>query len=278
MDKLIRQDADAIAAAMEAYASQKGPMSRSGANLVAQLPTPGLETGEDLAELTTLLQSGVSDSHSMSKAFMQSHESFVHSILTSPSEATGCYIAIPGFAGPTGDGWMAPPPPGQENYLTLTLLLAHPLSRGSVHVTSSSISPSAVAIDPKYLAHPLDLEIMARHLRFAEKIATTEPLASHLVAGGKRNPSAPPAGSFADLNVAKDYLRKTAVGAHHFTGTCSMMPKDLGGVVDAQLRVHGCRNLRVCDASIIPLTPRTNPQATVYGVAEHAARMIRAGL
>lgn len=109
-----------------------------------------------------------------------------------------------------------------------------------------------------------------------EKIASSEPLAAHLKLDGKRNPLAPPYGSLANLDAAKDYLHKTAIGAHHFTGTCSMMPRELGGVVDAQLRVYGCRNLRVCDASIIPLTPRTNPQATVYGVAEHAAGIIKA--
>ena len=56
-----------------------------------------------------------------------------------------------------------------------------------------------------------------------------------------------------------------------------MMPRAMGGVVDPELRVHGCRNLRVCDASIIPMTPRTNLQATVYAVAEKAADLIRYG-
>ncbi|KAI1860417.1 hypothetical protein JX265_009816 [Neoarthrinium moseri] len=278
IDKLARQDPTAISAAMEAYANQKGPFSRSGANLAAQLPTPPLKPEDQAGELDTFLQSKISDSRGEAKSFAKLHESFVRSIITSSTQATGCYIAIPGFAGATGDGWMAPAPSGGENYFTLTVLLAHPLSRGSVHVTHSSTDASSLAIDPKYLTHPLDLEILARHVQFADKIANSEPLVSHLKLDGKRNPGAPPAGSFADLGTAKDYVRKTAVGAHHFTGTCSMMPKDLGGVVDAQLRVYGCRNLRVCDASIIPLTPRTNPQATVYGVAEHAAKMIRADL
>ena len=57
-----------------------------------------------------------------------------------------------------------------------------------------------------------------------------------------------------------------------------MMPWDMGGVVDPELRVYGTRNLRVCDASIIPITPRANPQATVYGVAEHGAGLIKASL
>lgn len=57
-----------------------------------------------------------------------------------------------------------------------------------------------------------------------------------------------------------------------------MMPRNMGGVVDPQLRLYGCRNLRVCDASVVPTTPRTNPQATVYGVAEMAAEIIKSGV
>jgi choline dehydrogenase-like flavoprotein len=263
IDKLARQDANALAAAMAAYGNQKSPLSRSGANLVAQLPTPEAES----EQLTTLLTS--------EDGFAKSHESFVRSVLSSSTEATGVYIAIPGFAASTPDGWMAPTPPGEDSYFTLSILLAHPLSRGSVHITSPSSDPSFLAIDPKYFDHPLDLEVMARHVQFAEKIAASEPLASIIKPSGKRNPTAPP--SFSDLDVAKTYLRDTAMGAHHFTGTCSMLPRELGGVVDANLRLYGVQNLRVCDASIIPLTPRTNPQATVYGVAEHAAQIIKSG-
>lgn len=57
-----------------------------------------------------------------------------------------------------------------------------------------------------------------------------------------------------------------------------MLPKQMGGVVDPQLRVYGTANLRVCDASVIPLIPHANPQATVYGVAEHAAGLIKESL
>lgn len=47
-----------------------------------------------------------------------------------------------------------------------------------------------------------------------------------------------------------------------------MMPRELGGVVDAQLRVYGVDGLRVVDASIIPLVPGTHLQSSVYAIAE----------
>ena len=54
-----------------------------------------------------------------------------------------------------------------------------------------------------------------------------------------------------------------------------MMPAELGGVVDSNLKVHGTRNLRVVDASVFPLEPAGNIQATTYAVAERAADLIR---
>lgn len=78
--------------------------------------------------------------------------------------------------------------------------------------------------------------------------------------------------------ITDRFLEDHAVGAYHFTGSCSMMPRELGGVVDPLLRVYGTANLRVCDASIIPLTPRANPQATVYAFAERGAKLIRDSL
>ena len=47
-----------------------------------------------------------------------------------------------------------------------------------------------------------------------------------------------------------------------------MAPRELGGVVGADLRVHGTTNLRVVDASIMPIIVGANLQETVYAIAE----------
>ena len=54
-----------------------------------------------------------------------------------------------------------------------------------------------------------------------------------------------------------------------------MMPREMGGVVSERLVVHGTRNLRVVDASVMPIIPRGNIQSSVYMVAERAADIIK---
>jgi hypothetical protein len=49
----------------------------------------------------------------------------------------------------------------------------------------------------------------------------------------------------------ENYLRRNDGTTWHPTSTCKMEP-DGDSVVDDQLRVHGVRNLRICDASIMP--------------------------
>lgn len=53
-----------------------------------------------------------------------------------------------------------------------------------------------------------------------------------------------------------------------------MLPREDGGVVDERLRVHGCKGLRVVDASVIPLIGRGNIASVVYALAERAADLI----
>ena len=55
-----------------------------------------------------------------------------------------------------------------------------------------------------------------------------------------------------------------------------MMRSELGGVVDAALRVYGTANVRVVDASVLPIQLSAHLSSTVYGIAEKAADIIKA--
>ncbi|KAF9990985.1 hypothetical protein BGZ75_007168 [Mortierella antarctica] len=63
--------------------------------------------------------------------------------------------------------------------------------------------------------------------------------------------------------------------AFHPTGTARLSKSIDQGVVDPQLRVHGIKNLRLIDASVIPVIPDSRPQNSVYMVAEKGADMIK---
>jgi choline dehydrogenase len=63
---------------------------------------------------------------------------------------------------------------------------------------------------------------------------------------------------------------------YHPIGTASMMSKDLGGVVDPDLKVYGTSNVRVVDASVLPLQASGHLTATLYAVAERASEFIKA--
>lgn len=54
-----------------------------------------------------------------------------------------------------------------------------------------------------------------------------------------------------------------------------MMSRDLGGVVDPELKVYGTANVRVVDMSIIPMQLTGHPIAMLYAVAERAADIIK---
>ncbi len=70
-----------------------------------------------------------------------------------------------------------------------------------------------------------------------------------------------------DQNRLINYLYKT-VGGHHAMGTCKMgVSSDPLAVVDQKGRVYGISGLRVCDASIAPVSIYW-PNITLYVVAE----------
>ncbi|KAJ8060399.1 hypothetical protein OCU04_010728 [Sclerotinia nivalis] len=254
---------------MSAYQTDKsGLFAGAAISSFAYMPVLDFQTPEGKAELQHLLLNYKPDNESVTFEFARS-------VLASANKSSACYFVYAAHGSFGSDASSAKNVTISKetgNFLTIACELGYPLSRGSVHIKSSLASDSSI-IDPRYFSNPIDLDIHARFIRFIHNIAAIEPIASILKPGGKIRPTFAAFGT--DLEAAKDYVRKIMISAWHPCGTCAMSPLANGGVLDNKLVVYGTKNIRVVDASMIPLIPRGNLQSTVYAVAERAADLIK---
>jgi choline dehydrogenase len=145
-----------------------------------------------------------------------------------------------------------------------TTLIAnlHALSRGTVNIDPQN--PEAEPrVDYRALSNPLDGAISAdilRYLRTYFKNSANAPYQPVEVTPGANLTS--------DDHLVAYIQQSMRPSGHHPAGTCAMMPRHLGGVVDESLKVYGVRNLRIVDASIMPVIIGANTCLPVYAVAE----------
>jgi choline dehydrogenase-like flavoprotein len=151
--------------------------------------------------------------------------------------------------------------------------LQKPVSRGTIFINSTNPDPSiAPLIDFNTISNPIDAIVLTRALQKARafmSMASVESLDPVELSPG------PTVESDVEIETA---LRESLLSPSfdHPVGTAAMLPRELGGVVDSYLRVHGVEGLWVVDASVMPLLPAAHTQATVYAVAEYAADLIKA--
>jgi 5-(hydroxymethyl)furfural/furfural oxidase len=81
----------------------------------------------------------------------------------------------------------------------------------------------------------------------------------------------------ADEGRLEEHIRTNIAGTFHVSGTCRMgAANDPSTVVDPMGRVRGVENLRVADASIMPIIPRANTNLPTLMIAEKLAAAMQA--
>lgn len=150
-----------------------------------------------------------------------------------------------------------------------------PFSRGSVEIVSRDAFEKP-QVDPRYFSAGFDMDVQVAGMRFGRQAFKTAPLAD-IVSGENQPgyalvPDSATGGSDADWS---QWIQSTFGSVSHPIATCMMASRELGGVVDGNLVVYGTSNVRVVDASVLPMQVSAHLSATIYGVAEMAAERIK---
>ncbi|KEY71327.1 hypothetical protein S7711_05918 [Stachybotrys chartarum IBT 7711] len=148
-------------------------------------------------------------------------------------------------------------------------ILLHIFSRGSVHISpgDDGVTTNPV-IDYRTYTNPLDLDLNVELLRGIRWYMGHRAMVDAL------SPTETSPRITTDREIRSWLRQNTNADVAHQTGTASLGPKELGGVVGPDLRVHGTRGLSVADNSIIPLVPGSHTSAVAYAIGEKAADLI----
>lgn len=140
--------------------------------------------------------------------------------------------------------------------------LLKPLSRGSIQINTTDPSKTPL-VDFGTFSHPTDLEIAVEAIKKTREFMNSAPMqetgATEIVPGTNIT---------SDEEIAAAIRNLARRTWQHPTSSCSMMRRELGGVVDPSLKVYGVEGLRVVDASIMPMIIGSHTSSTVYAVAE----------
>ncbi|KAF9873797.1 glucose oxidase [Colletotrichum karsti] len=147
-----------------------------------------------------------------------------------------------------------------------------PFARGNIHVTSAGSSASK--INPNYFMMDWDMTEQIGTAKFIRQLYKTAPLSQYFASETKPGLAAIP--EDASDAVWSKWVLDNYRSNFHPVGTTAMMSKELGGVVDANLKVYGTTNVRVVDAGILPFQVCGHLVSTLYAIAEKASDIIKA--
>ncbi|KAF5362669.1 hypothetical protein D9758_009636 [Tetrapyrgos nigripes] len=245
------------------YTNRTGPSSLglvAPSNLLdtTQLQDLLQQSEENLTLYATLFSNG---NAGLAESIRLQHEQLIQLYRDDTSLPLEMNI-IPGYQGP-----LSATDRPTRNFTTISSVLYAPFSRGRTHIASADPTDASL-VDPAYWSHPFDIATMVGGIKLARKMSTSEQFRPFY------------AGEFAPGDkiqgdeALKEWLKGTVASDNHEVGTMSMLPRQLGGVVDTELKVYGISNVRVIDASIIPFPVSAHMSSTVYMVGEKGADIV----
>jgi choline dehydrogenase len=162
------------------------------------------------------------------------------------------------------------PHPNKGSYMTVMVDLVRPVSEGG-EVTLNSADPLEQAnINLNYFNNDLDIIAMREGIRYAYDVLKNGKGFKDVVLD--EYPWEMP---LHDDEAMKRTVLDRSQTSFHPCGTARLSKNVQQGVVDPNLKVHGIKNLRVVDASVIPVIPDCRIQNSVYMIAEKGADAIK---
>ncbi|KAH8929025.1 GMC oxidoreductase [Atractiella rhizophila] len=262
-DPFVWAQPDAVAAARLSYQKDyRGPLATTAIDGVAKIRPPSLS---DFGSVE------------FEKAFKEHFEAL-------PDKVTNVLMGGGSFMGdPTGVEF--------GKYFSMHTFLAHPLSRGHIHITAADIDAPQNYRAP-FLTNKLDLypiiwaykrgrEQIRRMPSYRGELAAHQPdfSATSKVKAQKYDNWDPT--TISDLEYSEEddraiekWARDRVCTTWHTIATTPMKYKESGGVVDASLSVYGVKNLKVADLGIAPSNVSANTYHTSLTIGEKAAAII----
>ena len=161
-----------------------------------------------------------------------------------------------------------------HDYLSWIVLKAHTVNSAGTVTLRSTDPRDTPDINFRYFGEGSDkagedLESVVEGIRFVRKMT------ADLTQRGLIVEETLPGKDYRTDEELRAFVRNNAWG-HHASCTCAIGPRQNGGVLDSDFRVHGVQGLRVVDASVFPRIPGFFIVSAIYMIAEKAADVILA--
>lgn len=167
---------------------------------------------------------------------------------------------------------------GNQRHLFFTWPLFRPRSSGTIRLATRSAADDPL-IDPNFFDNRNDLMAMVRGMSLGLKIIESDSFRQYAryvekgVPGCNMCRDRPMSECYSYLACVAQTI--TITSFHPCCTTRMGNSSNPNAVVDARLRVLGVNNLRVVDASVMPVVPNANVMAATFMIGERGSDFIR---